>query len=181
MNDGGCLWITGLSAAGKTTTSLLVHDELKKSHSNVVLLDGDQLRAIFNRSSGSYDRNARVETGLIYSRLIKELVEQRLFVVIAVIGLYDEVNTWNRENIPNFYDVFLDVPVDELEARDPKGMYKKFRSGLISDVAGLDLKVDYPSSPWMHLKWTKDMTPNMISALILHNLRESYSNRLFQN
>ena len=159
-----------MSAAGKTTTSLLVYEELRKEHQNVVLLDGDQLRAIFNKTSNSYDREARVEAGLIYSRLIKELVEQKIFVVIAVIGLYDEVSRWNRENIPNFYDVFLDVPISELEARDPKGMYKKFRSGLISDVAGLDLKVDYPSSPWMHIKWDKSMTPEWIKCLILKEI-----------
>ena len=171
MNNGGCLWITGLSAAGKTTTSLLVHEELTKEYRNVVLLDGDQLRAIFNKTTSSYDREARIETGLIYSRLIKELVEQRIFVIIAVIGLYDEVNKWNRENIPNFYDVFLDVPIEELEARDPKGMNKRFRRGLLSDVAGLDLKVDYPSSPWMHIQWDRSMTPERIKSLIVEKVR----------
>lgn len=177
MIRNGCLWITGLSAAGKTTVSEIVYSRLKEQHKNVILLDGDQLRRVFNKSSNSYDRAARVETGLMYSRLIKELVDQGLFIIIAVIGLYEEVHSWNRENIPHFVDTLLEVPLEELEARDPKGIYKKYRNGLINNIAGLDLAVDYPPAPWLHVKWQQGMMPDQIADEIINKLLDEHTDQ----
>jgi len=166
----GCLWITGLSAAGKTTVSRLVRNQLILHSNNVVLLDGDQLRSILALSDVSFDRNARLNACMIYSRMVRELVNQGLFVIIAVIGLYQEVHQWNRAHIDNYYDVYLDVPIDELIKRDPKGLYKRYIKREISNVSGLDLQVDIPTTPWMHVVWQKNHTPDMTCSAIIERL-----------
>jgi len=162
-----------LSAAGKTTVSQLVHQQLSHSFSNIVLLDGDQLRRIFLRTTDSYSRESRVELGLTYSRLIKELVDQGVFIIIAVIGLYHEIHVWNRSNLLNYRDVLLDVPIEELQRRDPKGLYNKSRLGHVCNLAGVDFDVDFPRNPFIHIQWNPRLDAQSISAIICESLLSS--------
>ena len=179
----GCLWITGLSASGKTTVSTLVHSTLLSHFTNLLLLDGDQLRRVFGKATGNYGRKERIETALTYSRLVKELSEQGAFVIIAVIGMHEEVYTWNNDNIDSYRDVFLDVPVEELFRRDPKGLYKKFKANEIRNIAGLDLKIDMPQNPWLHVRWPDGGGPEEIASSIIHKLKveENFSSSTIQS
>ena len=115
-----------------------------------MLLDGDELRMIFGKlnfdSDKEYGRDARVALAMIYSRLCSLLSQQGFTVVIATISLFREVHKWNRANIPGYYEVYLDVPMDELINRDPKAIYENYFKGLVKNVAGLDLQVDVPES-----------------------------------
>jgi len=82
-----CFWITGLSAAGKTTLSQMLVEHLRSKGKTVILLDGDELREIFTNKS--YSREDRLEITLKYSRLCILLVNQKFKVVIGVIGLFN--------------------------------------------------------------------------------------------
>ena len=166
----GCLWITGLSASGKTTVSTMVHAALSKQFTNTLLLDGDQLRRVFGKTKGDYGRNERIDTALTYSRLAKELASQGAFIIMAVIGMYKDVHSWNRDNIDNYRDVFLDVPMQELFRRDPKGLYKQYKAKQIQNIAGLDLKVDEPENPWIHVKWQDGVSPEAVAGEILDKI-----------
>ncbi len=135
-----CYWITGLSATGKTTLSKLLVDSFRASGKVVVHLDGDELRQVL--SDEAYTREERIALGMRYSRLCRLLINQGIDVVISVIGLFKELHRWNKENIPNYIEIFIDTPLEELKKRDPKDIYKRFTSGKIKNVAGLDLKVD---------------------------------------
>ncbi|NCY22974.1 adenylyl-sulfate kinase, partial [bacterium] len=66
---------------------------------------------------------------------------------IATISLFREVHQWNRQNLPGYFEIYLKVPIEELRRRDSKGIYKKFDTGEIQNVAGLDLQVDEPAKP----------------------------------
>ena len=61
-------------------------------------------------------------------------------------ALNSKTFNWNKKYIKNYFEIYLDVPIDELQKRDPKGIYKNFSKGLISNVAGLDLKFDKPKT-----------------------------------
>ena len=124
-----CYWITGLSATGKTTLSKLLIDNFHASGRVAVHLDGDELRQVL--SDNAYTREERIALGMRYSRLCKLLTSQGFDVVISVIGLFKELHTWNRENIQNYIEVFIDTPLSELKRRDPKGIYKRFELGEI--------------------------------------------------
>jgi len=147
-----CYWITGLSATGKTTLSKLLVDNFRASGRIVIHLDGDELRKVF--ANETYTREERIALGMRFSRLCQLLVSQGVDVVIATIGLFKEIHKWNRENILGYIEILIDTPIDELKKRDPKGIYKRYESGEINSVAGMDLKVDFPKNPDIHVKWS---------------------------
>ena len=147
-----CYWIIGLSATGKTTYSTLLVNHFRSAGKQVIQLDGDELRQVLDDEVNT--REERIARGMRYARLCHLISSQGVDVVIAVIGLFKEIHKWNRENIPNYIESFIDTPLDELIRRDPKGLYKRYISGEISNIAGMDLKIDYPENPDIHIKWS---------------------------
>jgi len=164
-----CYWITGLSATGKTTLSKLLVENFRSSGKFVVHLDGDELRQVL--SDEVYTREERIALGMRYSRLCRLLTSQGVDVVISTIGLFKELHVWNRKNIQNYVEVFIDTPLDELKKRDPKDIYKRFASGEIKNVAGLDLKVDFPVNPDVCLKWSSSKTIDSMFQELLYNIK----------
>ncbi len=164
----GLLWITGLSGSGKTTISQIIYYHLKKTYSNIVLLDGDILRKKLKiKKSGSFSHNYRKKVGLKYVSLCNRYVnDKRKFVIIATMALIKEVQI-EYKKIQNNFDIFLDVPVKELKQRDPKGLYKKFKNKEINNMVGLDINFDKPYNPSLHVKWKTNMTAFKISKKIL--------------
>lgn len=146
-NSGQVIWITGLSGAGKSTLANIVANKLRACGSHVIVLDGDELREVISSTHESYNRDDRLLLALKYSQLCQMLSKQGITVVIATISLFKEVFTWNRNNIQNYFEVYLKVPISELKRRDPKGIYRKFDEGLLANVAGLDLAIDEPLAP----------------------------------
>jgi len=148
--------VTGLSATGKTTLSNLMVKHLRLAGNQVIHFDGDDLRQVL--ADEAYTREERIALGMRYSRLCQLIVEQDINVVISVIGLFRELHEWNRKNIQNYIEIFIDTPLDELISRDPKGIYRKYNLGEIKNVAGMDLDVDFPVNPDIHIKWSKNKT-----------------------
>ena len=171
----GVLWITGLSGAGKSTLARVAAQQLRVQGHSVVLLDGDELRAVFGaESSGvaNHGREARLALAMQYARLCRTLATQELTVVIATISLFHEVHQWNRTHLPGYYEVFLKVPLSELRRRDPKGIYQRFDAGSLTHVAGLDLPVDEPLAP----DWVVEFDP----AYSVEAVAEELMLRLFR-
>lgn len=141
MQKGNVYWITGLSGAGKTTIGKLFYEKLKSKNQNVVFLDGDILREIFNNEYG-YSIEERRKLALSYSKLCKLLSDQSLDVVCATISMFHECRKWNRENIENYKEIYLRAPIDVLKSRDKKNLYSKE-----NNVVGLDLQFEEPIDP----------------------------------
>ncbi len=146
---GDVLWITGLSGAGK---SMLAHEVVARFLAEgraVVLLDGDELREVFGATTANvnnHGRQGRLALAKQYAQLCRVISSQGLTVVIATISLFREVHSWNRENLPGYFEVYLKVPVEELRRRDPKGIYRRVDAGELANVAGLDLPIDEPEA-----------------------------------
>ena len=81
----------------------------------------------------------------VYADLCRYLASQGVVVVIATMALFKEIHDWNRENLPNYFEVFLDIPLKVLKERDSKGLYERFSRGEVHNVAGLDFEADFPS------------------------------------
>lgn len=144
----GCvIWITGLSGAGKSTLAAELVGRFRARGSTVVMLDGDDLREVFGAvavNAKNHGREGRFALAMQYAHLCRVIAAQGLTVVIATISLFKEVHNWNRLNLPGYFEVYLKVPMDELRRRDPKGIYRRFDAGELTDVAGLDLLIDEP-------------------------------------
>ena len=164
-----CYWITGLSATGKTTLSNLLVEYIRSTNKKVIRLDGDELREVL--ADEAYTREERISLGMRYARLCKLLSDQGIDVVIAVIGLFKELHEWNRKNITNYVEIFIDTPLEELKKRDPKGLYKRQESGEIKNIAGIDLKIDFPVNPDIHIKWASNKTVDSMFQEIVKNIK----------
>ena len=170
---GQVVWITGLSGAGKTTVANGLKERMLDHGSMPILLDGDILRSIFEPAvdiKDSYGRKERVELSYRYAQLCKNLSMQGFTVIIATISMFNEIYSWNRKNLPGYFEIFLNVPMQELLKRDPKDIYKKFYSGEIINVAGLDLEVDTPSNADLLIAFEPKHTPTKIVDIIMEKL-----------
>ncbi len=113
MNKGKVYWITGLSNSGKTTIGTALYYDLKKETDSVVILDGDMMLEIVNSGETElFTREKRLIRAKRYSLLSKLLVEQGITVIVCTLSMFHEIRKWNREHIPGYIEVFLDVPED---------------------------------------------------------------------
>lgn len=145
QKEGQVLWITGLSASGKTTLAKALYPYF----SNAILLDGDTLREMLGSiatSDESYTIEKRKELAFLYARLCKMLAIQGFTVIIGTISLFHDVHAWNRENLSNYCEIFLDIPEEIRRSRDQKGLYEQQENGKTS-MAGIETQIEYPLNP----------------------------------
>lgn len=144
--QGTVYWITGLSGAGKTTIASLLYEELICENQGIVLLDGDELRKTVAGDLG-YTYTERLEAAMRYASLSAMLAKQGLTVIIGTISMFDRVRDWNRENIPNYCEVYLKVPLEVLQARNQKSLYSNVTTGEVKNVVGMDMALEEPKHP----------------------------------
>lgn len=147
MNKGTLYWLTGLSGAGKTTIGNRLYYSMKPERENTIILDGDILKKIAGKDLG-YGREERLERAYRYSSLCKLLTDQGINVIICTIAMFDEIRDWNRENIENYVEIFIDVEMEVLKCRNRKGLYSK-KNG---NIAGVDVAIEYPKNPDIVIK-----------------------------
>lgn len=164
--EGTVWWITGLSGAGKSTIGRLVRDGLQARGRPVFLLDGDVMRAIMNETDAHADHDRR-RLAATYGRLAHEMASQGIDVVCATISMFHAVREWNRTHIPQYREVYLRVPLSELESRNPEGLYARARRGEVSRVVGIDLPFEEPRSPDLMIDHFGATTPSQAAAQIL--------------
>lgn len=155
---GRVYWITGLAGAGKTTVGTKLYEKLKENKTNVIRLDGDNLREVFQNHDYSYE--GRKQLGFQYSRLCKMLSEQNIDVVMCTIVMYDDVRAWNRANIADYVEIYLEVELEELIRRDQKGIYTRALSKNEKEVAGMNMKTELPKQPDLIIKNYGDISPD---------------------
>jgi len=153
LSSGCVIWITGLSGAGKTTLANELGNNLKYIGIPYFLLDGDHMRKIFqeDKYEKNYSYEERKKISNKYSRLSLLLASQGYCVITSVISMFEEIYSWNKKNLPGYFEVFLDIPLEELKKRDSKGIYKSFEEGALKNIAGLDLPIQKPADPDMHI------------------------------
>jgi adenylylsulfate kinase len=174
INSAPVIWLTGLSASGKTTLATSLVKELRDLKKKVIFLDGDELREIFNlQSNKSLDHNLedRLTLAKKYSQLCNLISKQEVMVVIATISLFREIHVWNRENIHNYFEIYLKVPIEVLKQRDPKKIYERYYSGKLKNVAGLDLPIDEPENSDLIIAYNHSQNTLTITLEIMNQLK----------
>lgn len=165
------IWITGMSACGKTTLANLVVEQYKFSNKNAIWLDGDDLREALCISN-SFDKSARLELAFKYAGIAKMLANQGFLVVVSTVALHHEIHDWNRKNLPGYFEVFIKCDLAELKRRDPKGLYKGYEDGKISNIAGLDMSAEFPSKPDLIIASGEFTDPNQSKELVVQKFED---------
>jgi adenylylsulfate kinase len=147
------LWFTGLSGSGKSTVANAVESKLLSLGKHSYLLDGDNVRHGLNKDLGFSDTD-RVENIRRISEVAKLFVDSGTLVLTAFISPFIADRTQARSVIGKdaFIEVFIDTPLEICEQRDPKGLYKKARSGEIKHFTGIDSAYEAPVAPDIHVK-----------------------------
>lgn len=145
--QGVCIWFTGLSGSGKSTTAEILSTLLLEEGRQATLLDGDVVRTNLSKGLGfsKEDRDINVtRIGFVAS----EIVRHGGIAICAAVSPYrqsrNQVRLMFQEG--NFVEVFVDTPLEECERRDSKGMYAKARRGELKDFTGIDDVYEIPES-----------------------------------
>ncbi len=165
------LWFTGLSGAGKSTIANLVEKKLFLAGCHTYLLDGDNVRHGLNRDLGFTDAD-RVENIRRVAETAKLFADAGLIVLVSFISPFrsEREMARNLAEAGEFLEVFVDVPLEVAEARDPKGLYKKARAGEIAHFTGIDSPYEAPLEPDVHLDTTQ-ATAEELAEQIVERLR----------
>ncbi|NNM68149.1 MAG: adenylyl-sulfate kinase [Spirochaetales bacterium] len=165
------VWLTGLSGSGKSTLADLVERSLYNQGYKTMLLDGDNLRHGLNKDLGFTERD-RVENIRRSAEAAKLLTDAGLVVLVCLISPYREDRKMARVLFEQgeFVEVWVDTPLEECERRDPKGLYKKARAGLLPNFTGINSPYEKPEEPEIHLK-TSGKTPEELANEILEYLK----------
>lgn len=161
------IWLIGMSASGKTTIGEKLFDKLLSSEEKWIFLDGDTFRNILGEDLGHTLEDRRKNAYRI-SRFCEFLSSQNINVLACVLSIFHENQKYNKENLPNYKEVYIDVDFDNLIKRDNKDLYKQALEGTIKDVVGVDIEFKPPYSPDITLNNNKD-NPNyedMIQEII---------------
>jgi len=164
MKKGTVYFFTGLSGAGKTTLGELFYGHLRDKKDNVVLLDGDRIRPVYNEDIG-YTNEDRLKGASRTFRVCKMLSDQGIDVVVCSICMYSAVREWNRANIENYREIYIKVSSETLLKRNQKGLYTEGK-----DVVGVDLPFDEPKSPDVIICNDGTETPETIVARLEEKL-----------
>ncbi len=166
------IWITGLSGSGKTSTSKKLYEYMQKKYYKIKWLDGDKIRKKLKipRNNNSFSLNYRIKLGKKYSKIARSFEKKGYFVIISVMALSKKVLKFNRKNIRDYHEVFINVPKSELKRRDPKKIYKRFFNKEIRNVVGFDLPYYIPINANLKINWKKNMTKQKIFLKILNYL-----------
>ena len=139
------LWIMGLPGSGKTTISKRVSEIIKGQGLKVELLDSDIVRSHFGKilKPCAMDRNINERCIAFVSHLLNR---NNIISVAAATSPLSETRKENRKLIHNYIEVFCKCPIEVVESRDPKGLYRMARAGFIPDFTGVDKPYEEPES-----------------------------------
>ena len=146
-DKGLTLWFTGFSGSGKSTLSQILAPELRERGMNVEVLDGDEVRENLSKGLGfsKEDRDTNIRRiGYVANMLARNGV----CAITAAISPYRGLRREIREKAQAaFVEVFVSCPLEVVEKRDPKGLYKKARAGLIKNFTGISDPYEAPEHP----------------------------------
>ncbi|MAJ22843.1 MAG: hypothetical protein CBC24_03240 [Candidatus Pelagibacter sp. TMED64] len=152
-NKGILFWVTGLSGSGKTEISKKIKNKISKLYGPTIILHGDQLRKTLNLTR--YSKNDRYLNSKKFALLCKSLTDQKINVIIALIGLFHKTHSWNRKNIDNYIEIYIQSNVKKIISYNKKKTYKNNKKNIV----GLDIKAEFPKKP--HIKIVNNFTKDL--------------------
>jgi len=160
------IWITGLSGSGKTSLSSALFRLLKPRVPELVLLDGDTIRAVFGGDLGYREQDRVIQIKRL-QKLAKVLSDQQLVVIVAALYSHPELFAWNRQNFQDYFEIYLEISLDTARRRDAKGVYALSAPLEAANVVGVDIPWHVPSSPDLVINVDNPPPPDTLARQVV--------------
>lgn len=174
---GVTIWLTGLSASGKSTIACALEQHLLHLHKFTYRLDGDNVRFGLNKDLG-FDEKSRNENIRRIGEVSRLFTDAACITVTAFISPYradrDLARKIHEEAGLNFIEVFVDAPLEVVEQRDPKGLYKKARAGEIREFTGISAPYEPPINAELHIKTAECEVKEAVQMIADYLLEKEY-------
>ena len=164
-NKGILFWITGLSGSGKTTLGKKIHKNIIKKFGPTLMVSGDDIRKIFKLKG--FESNQRLEITKKYSNFAKYVTDQKINVIFAVVGMFDEPRKWNKLKIKNYIEIFIKSNIKNIIRINKKKIYKKKNPG---KLIGIDIKPQYPKKPDIIISNSFKLTSDKMSKILMKKI-----------
>ena len=169
------IWFTGLSGSGKSTVSVALEKALFEQKITSYRLDGDNIRHGLNKNLG-FGPEDRKENIRRIGEVGKLMVDARVVTMTAFISPYEEDRNIVRDILEDgeFIEVYTKCSLDECEARDPKGLYKKARSGEIKEFTGINAPYEEPSNPEIIIDTEQHSVEEAVEEIVAYLKEHKY-------
>ncbi len=166
-----CLWFTGLSGSGKSTLANAVEQSLFENGYHTYILDGDNIRKGINKDL-DFTETGRIENIRRIGEIAKLFCDAGIVVLAAFVSPFKNDRKIVKELMGDqFYEIFVDAPVEVCEQRDVKGLYKKARAGEISNFTGISSPFEAPEHPDLHI-YTAEETLEESTAKVIQYISQ---------
>ncbi len=162
--SGMVIWVTGLSGPGNTTLCNALRRLLKPSTPELALIDGDTLRLSFGDGLRYREEDHIIQVKRLQN-LANVLSEQGLVVLVTAMYDQPELLAWNRKNLQNYHEVYLEAPVETVKRRDSKRLYDAARH-----VVGIDVPWHAPASPDITLDMDDPDGPEVLAQRVIDSV-----------
>ena len=139
--SGILFWITGLSGSGKTSLAEKIFNFVKNNYGPTIIVSGDDLRNLFGYNK--FDKRSRLKYALSYSKFCKEITDQNINVIFSTVSLYHEVRSWNKKNINNYFEIYIEADIKTLIKKKKKYFYRN----KLLNIVGKNIKAELPEKP----------------------------------
>ena len=134
---GILFWITGLSGSGKTTLGRKIIKEIRKIYGPTIMISGDDIRKIFKLKGFDYDDRLKITKK--YCQFARHMTHQKINVIFAVVGMFDDCRKWNRLNIDNYVEIYIKSNIKTILRIGKKKIYNKKNPGKFT---GIEIKAE---------------------------------------
>ncbi|CAB4395641.1 unnamed protein product [Rhizophagus irregularis] len=178
---GLTIWFTGLSASGKSTLASVLEQHLLHLGISSYRLDGDNIRFGLNKNLG-FGPADRTENIRRIAEVAKLFADSTTIALTSFISPYkadrDSARKLHEDNGIPFIEVFVDAPLEVVEQRDPKGLYKKAKAGEIKEFTGISSPYEPPTSPELHIQTDKTTIEESVKILVNYLKEKKYISTL---
>ena len=165
-NKGILFWITGLSGSGKTTIAEKIKRTLLNKYGPTVIVSGDNLRKMFNFKK--FSRKDRLSYALIYGKFCKCITDNKINVIISTVSLFHKVRKWNRSNINNYIEIYIQSDINKIIKQKRKFFYK----GNYKNIIGKNIKAEYPKFPHITIKNNFNKSANVLTKELIKKINK---------
>ena len=167
------IWLTGLSGSGKTTLASLLEKRLFELNYFCQILDGDNVSSGINKNL-KFTEEDRIENIRRIAEVSKLFMNCGIILICAFISPTREIREMAKEIIGenDFLEIYVNTPLEICEQRDPKGLYKKARAGLIPNFTGISAPFEAPEHPFVEVDNTHPEINETVKELLVKIIPE---------